>query len=83
METRIKRQFRLGGHKAYLLAKASQKVQIILVSTLPDYYAVGTFRLRAARAINEALRDAFDIAGRKSKVWVMPQGNITLPYLSS
>ena len=83
METRIKRQFRLGGHKAYLLAKASQKVQIILVSTLPDYYAVGTFRLRAARAINEALRDAFDIAGRKSKVWVMPQGNITLQYLSS
>ncbi len=83
METRIKRQFRLGGHKAYLLAKASQKVQIILVSTLPDYYAVGTFRLRAARAINEALRDAFDIAGRKSKVWVMPQGNITLPHLSS
>jgi len=83
METEIKRNFRLGGHKAYYLARTQQKVQIVLVSTLPDYHAVGTFRLRTARALNDALRDAFDITGKDSKVWVIPHGNITLPVIHS
>ncbi len=83
METEIKRHFQLGGHKAYYLAKALQRVQIILVSTLPDYLAVGTFRLRTARALNDALRDAFDIVGKDGKVWVMPYGNVTLPIVHS
>jgi len=83
METEIKRHFQLGGHKAYYLARALQRNQIILVSILPDYYAVGTFRLRAARALNDALRDAFDIAGKDGKVWVMPYGNITLPIVNT
>ena len=83
METEIKRHFKLGGHKAYYLARAQQKAQIILTSTLPDYYAVGTFRLRTARALNDALRDAFDIAGKDAKVWIMPHGNNTLPIVNS
>jgi nickel-dependent lactate racemase len=83
MESEIKRHFKLGGHKAYYLARAEQKAQIILTSTLPDYYAVGTFRLKTARALNDALRDAFDIAGKDAKVWVMPHGNNTLPIVNS
>ncbi len=83
METEIKKHFQLGGHKAYYLAKSLEKVRIILVSTLPDYHAVGTFRLRTARALNDALRDAFDIVGRDGKVWVMLYGNITLPVVHS
>ena len=83
METEIKRRFQLGGHKAYYLARALQRNQIILVSTLPDYYAVGTFRLRTARAINDAMRDAFDTVGKDGKVWVMPYGNTTLPVVHS
>jgi len=83
MEAEIKRHFRLGGHKAYYLAKALERVQIILVSTMPDYTAVGTFRLRTARALNDALRDAFDIVGKDGKVWVMPRGNVTLPMVHS
>jgi len=83
METEIKRHFQLGGHKAYYLLRALQRNQIILVSTLPDYYAVGTFKLRTARAINDALRDAFDTVGKDGKVWVMPYGNTTLPVVHS
>jgi len=83
METEIKRHFQLGGHKAYYLVRALQRNQIILVSTLPDYYAVGTFRLRTARAINDAMRDAFDTVGKDGKVWVMPHGNTTLPVVHS
>lgn len=83
METEIKRHFQLGGHKAYYLLRALQRNQIILVSTLPDYCAVGTFKLRTARAVNDALRDAFDIVGKDGKVLVMPYGNTTLPVIHS
>lgn len=83
MEREIKRRFVLGGHKAYYLTKALQKVQIILVSTMPDYQAVNVFKLKTARAVNDALRDAFDIAGKNAKVWAMTHGNITLPVMKA
>ncbi len=83
MEKEVKRRFVLGGHKAYYLTRAMQKVKIILVSVMPDYYAVNTFKLRTARALNDALRDAFDMAGKKAKVWAMPHGNITLPVIET
>jgi len=83
MEKKIKRRFRLGGHKAYYLMKAVQKAQIILASTMPDYLAQNTFKLKTARAINDALRDAFDIAGKNAKVWAMSHGNMTLPIFKA
>jgi nickel-dependent lactate racemase len=83
METEIKRRFKMGGHKAYYLMKALQKVKIILVSTLPDYYAANVFRLKTAKAVNDALNSAFNIAGKDAKVWVMPHGNATLPVVKA
>jgi nickel-dependent lactate racemase len=83
MEKNIKRRFRLGGHKAYYLMKAVQKAQIILASTMPDYLAQNTFKLKTARAINDALRDAFDIAGKNARVWAMSHGNMTLPVFKA
>jgi nickel-dependent lactate racemase len=79
VEREIKRNFVLGGHKAYYLLKALQKAQIILVSAMPDYYAVNVFKLKTARTVNEALNEAFKIVGENAKVWVMPYGNYTLP----
>ena len=79
IEREIKKRFVLGGHKAYYLTKFLQKVSIILVSVMPDCYAVNTFKLRTATALNDALRDAFELAGKKAKVYVMPHGSATLP----
>ncbi len=79
VEREIKRNFMLDGHKAYYLLKALQNHKIILVSSMPDYYAANTFRLKTARAVNDALNEAFNIAGKNAKVWVMPYGNLTLP----
>ncbi len=81
VEKEIRRHFDLGGYKAYRLSKALEKAQIILVSTMPDYYAVNVFRLRTARALNDALEDAFGLAGKDAKVWVMPHGHETLPQM--
>ncbi|MCW4009394.1 MAG: nickel-dependent lactate racemase [Candidatus Bathyarchaeota archaeon] len=81
VEREIKRNFMLGGHKAYYLLKALQHHKIILVSSLPDYYASNIFRLKTARAVNDALNDAFTIAGKAARVWTIPQGNYTLPQV--
>lgn len=83
MEKEIKKRFLVGGHKAYYLSRALQKAQIILVSTMPDYYAVNVFRLRTARALNDALRDAFSIVGKKAKVWAIPHGHTTFPFVET
>jgi nickel-dependent lactate racemase len=78
MEKEIRKHFVLGGHKAYYLMKALQKVTIILLSVMPDYYAVNTFKMRTASAMNDALRDAFELVGKNAKVYVIPHGNDTL-----
>jgi len=83
MEREIKRHFVLGGHKSYYLLKSLQRVQIILVSVMPDYEAINVFNLKTARAVNDALRDAFEIAGQSAKVWAMPYGNMTLPIIKT
>jgi len=83
VEKQIKKRFDLGGYKAYRLLKALEKAQIILVSTIPDYYAVNVFKLRTARALNDALDEAFKIAGKQAKVWAIPHGHVTYPLVES
>ncbi|MEM2092806.1 MAG: nickel-dependent lactate racemase [Candidatus Bathyarchaeia archaeon] len=83
VEREIKRNFALGGHMAYYLLSALQKVQIILVSAIPDYYAVNIFRLKTARTANEALKEALKITGENAKVWVIPYGEHTLPEVKT
>jgi len=83
VERAIRRKFILGGHKAYYLLKALEKVNIILVSVMPDYYAVDVFKLRTARSVNEALDEAFRMTGKNAKVWAIPYGNVTEPILKS
>jgi len=79
VEREIKRRFVLGGHKAYYLMKALRKAQIILVSSMPDYYANNVFKMKTAKAVNDALNEAFSVAGKKARIWAMPFGNFTLP----
>jgi nickel-dependent lactate racemase len=79
VEREVRQNPVFGGHLAYYLLKALQKVQIILVSAMPDYYAENVFRLKTARTANEALNEAFKILGENSRVYVIPYGNFTLP----
>jgi nickel-dependent lactate racemase len=63
--------------------KALENHRIILVSSLPDYYATNIFRLKTARAVNDALDEAFTIMGKAARVWTIPQGNFTLPEVKA
>jgi nickel-dependent lactate racemase len=83
VEREIKRNFVLGGHKAYYLFKALQNHPIILVSSLPDFYASNIFKLKTARAVNDAMSEALKLAGSQARVWVMPHGSFTLPNVQS
>ncbi len=83
VEREIKRNFIMGGHKAYYLLKALQNHQIILVSSMPDFYATSIFKLKTARAVNDALNEALKIAGSASRVWAMPHGSHTLPIFKA
>ncbi|MEM3640332.1 MAG: hypothetical protein QXH37_00170, partial [Candidatus Bathyarchaeia archaeon] len=83
VEREIKRNFVFGGHGAYYLLSALQRVRLILVSSMPDYYATSIFKMKTARAVNDALNEAFSIAGKNAKVWVMPYGNFTLPEVKT
>ena len=80
IEKEIKKHFLLGGHKAYYLTKALQKSTIILVSVLPECYTINTFKMKTASAVNDALRDAFELLGKNAKVYVIPHGSNTMPY---
>jgi len=79
VEREVKRNFLIGGSKAYYFLKALQKAQIILVSSMPDYYAASVFKLKTARAVNDALNQAFNITGKNARVWTMPYASYTLP----
>jgi nickel-dependent lactate racemase len=83
VERELKRNFVLGGFKAYAYLKALQRAKIILVSSMPDYYAADVFKLKTARAINDALNEALNIVGKNAKVWALPYGNYTLPEVKA
>jgi len=83
VEREVKRNFAVGGQRAYYLLKALLNHQIILVSAMPDFYATSIFKLKTARAVNDALNEALKTTGSASRVWAMPLGNSTLPVYRS
>ena len=83
VEREIKHNFALGGSTAYYYMKALQKVRMILVSSMPDYYAANVFKLKTTRAVNDALNEAMNIVGKNAKVWTLPYGNYTLPEVKT
>ncbi|UCH02831.1 MAG: hypothetical protein JSV20_03325, partial [Candidatus Bathyarchaeota archaeon] len=63
--------------------KILEKVRIILVSTMPDYYTRRIFKMRTDKTLNSAITSAFRIVGRKSKVLVVPKGAALLPIIKN
>jgi len=73
---RFKSGFVMGGHKAALIAALSKKVDMYLVSSLPDE------AVRKANFIPMTLKSALDMAlgkhGKNAKIIVMPYGGSML-----
>ena len=75
---RIGREFRLGGHKAAAIAMVLERVEVDLVSELPDDFVRSVF-LEPYKNAQEALDHAFEKLGPNAKVLAMPYGGSTLP----
>ena len=79
---RIKREFRLGGHKAAAIAMTLEKADIYLVSDLDDDFVRSIF-LTPQSSAQIALEEAFRKLGTDASVLSMPFGGSTLPRVSS
>ena len=79
---RIRREFRLGGHKAAAIAMVLENADIYLVSEMEEALVRTAFLTPKASA-QQALEDAFKKLGAHATVLAMPYGGSTLPKLVS
>ena len=74
----IKKDFKLGGHKAAAISLVLENARIFMVSDLPDELIKG-IHLEPFGSLNDAFIEATKILGEDSTVYVMPYGGSTLP----
>jgi hypothetical protein len=60
------------------LTRLKEDYSVTLLSSLPDLYANGRFKFRAAKSASEALQKAFTSAGRAAKLHVFTRASETL-----
>ena len=75
---RVRRDFRLGGHKAAAIAMVLNRARIFLVSEMEPEF-VKTIFMEPYGTVQEAFDKALADKGEDAKVYVMPYGGSTLP----
>ncbi|MEE0776479.1 MAG: nickel-dependent lactate racemase [Bacillota bacterium] len=76
---RIRKEFRLGGHKAAAIAKVTKKCSVYLVSSLPCEM-VERLYMRPFSDLETAFQTAMKEKGEKARVYAMTVGGTTLPH---
>ncbi|GAH49297.1 unnamed protein product, partial [marine sediment metagenome] len=77
---RLKNKFVLGGHKAYVIARAVKEVEVILISSLPQDKVRKLFFI-PMKNISQALNYVKDKYGEDFQAYILPSGNTVLPQL--
>lgn len=77
---RIKREFRLGGHKAAAIAMVLERARIFMVSEQSDEFVKNVF-LEPYHSVDEAINAALEALGKDAKILAMPYGGSTLPVV--
>lgn len=77
----VKKNFVMGGHKAYGYAKVAAEKNIIMVTSLPEKVVTSCFAKKAA-TLQEALAMARDQQSADASIMMMPEGSVTVPVLS-
>lgn len=78
---RIKKEFRLGGHKAAAIAMVLEKADIYLVSDMEDALVERLF-MKPFHSVQAAYDAAVEKCGANASVLVMPYGGSTLPRVA-
>ncbi|VBB08210.1 s-adenosyl-l-methionine-dependent methyltransferase [Lucifera butyrica] len=77
---RIKKNFKLGGHKAAAIAMVMQNQKVYLVSDLDDFRVKNIF-FEPFHDVQSALNHALEELGNEAKVILIPQGGSILPVV--
>lgn len=78
---RIRKEFRLGGHKAAAIAMVLEKADIYLVSDMEDALVEQLF-MKPFHSVQAAYDAAVEKCGADATVLVMPYGGSTLPQVA-
>lgn len=78
---RIRTRFKMGGHKAFGIAKVAMKKKIYMVTSLDEEKVRGLFATKVS-SVEEALSAIREERGEDLTFTVMPEGGLTVPVLS-
>ena len=81
LERFAREDFRLGPHKAFLIARDAARVRVQVVSQMPADL-VRRLLLTPAASLDEALAEALAGLPSDARIGIMPSANATVPVLS-
>jgi nickel-dependent lactate racemase len=82
-EAALRRNFKIVGQTAYALRRKAEKINIILVSALPEEEVKEKLMI-PARTLEEALKIAYEKLGTTTPTtYVLPQASVTFPKLKN
>ncbi|PKL05812.1 MAG: hypothetical protein CVV53_07560 [Spirochaetae bacterium HGW-Spirochaetae-9] len=77
----VKKNFVMGGHKAYGFAKVAAEKKVIFVTSLSEEVVASLFA-RKASSVEEAVQMALKDQGADADFIVFPEGSVTVPYVA-
>ncbi|MBP2637877.1 MAG: larA 3 [Firmicutes bacterium] len=80
IEEKVRKEFVIGGHKAYAVTRLMKKAQFILLSALDEELS-RTLLFTPVKTMEEALSLAYAKLGPKPRPILMPQGSLTVPVI--
>ena len=78
----LERSFSIPKLMAYRLMNVLQRINLSMVTAMPNYYISKIPNLKVARTANEAYRMLIESSRDKGKISFIPYGNITIPSVS-
>lgn len=79
LDSQIRTNFIMGGHKSYYLARAEKFADLFLVSKLNPQEVKEYYHMIPFKTAKDALDAAFERLGRDATVWAMPHATEVLP----
>lgn len=73
----LKRDFKIGAHKAYYHRNTIENNPVILISEMNDSYVSDILGFIPSHSVDEALKIAWQKVGRDKKVLIVPHGTTT------
>jgi len=77
---RLKKKFVLGGHKAFGIVRVAKEVEVLLISSLPQYKVRKLFFIPMENIVR-ALNYVKEKHGEDFKAYILPLGNTVVPQV--